>query len=96
MFLSVAVVFFALLILGIPIGFTLGIAGVVGLLLMGSGVGLLSMAPLQYFSGLDMFTLMAMPFFILAGELMNKAGITKRLVNFSNILVGHWLSLIHI
>ena len=90
MFLSVAVVFFALLVLGIPIGFTLGIAGVVGLLLMGSGVGLLSMAPLQYFSGLDMFTLMAMPFFILAGELMNKAGITKRLVNFSNILVGHW------
>ncbi|TXT50587.1 MAG: TRAP dicarboxylate transporter subunit DctM [Spirochaetes bacterium] len=90
MFLSVVVVFFALLMLGIPIGFTLGIAGVAGLLLMGSGVGLLSMAPLQYFTGLDMFTLMAMPFFILAGELMNKAGITKRLVNFANILVGHW------
>lgn len=88
MFLSIAVAFFALLFLGIPIGFTLGIAGVIGLVLMGSGVGLLSMAPLQYFSGLDMFTLMAMPFFILAGELMNKAGITSRLVKFSNILGG--------
>ncbi len=88
MFLSVLVVFFTLLFLGVPIGFTLGIAGVAGLVLMGSGAGLLSMAPLQYFSGLDMFTLMAMPFFILAGEMMNKAGITQRLVRFANILVG--------
>lgn len=90
MIVSVLVVFFAMLAIGVPIGFTLGIAGVFGLLLMGSGVGLLSMAPLQYFTGLDMFTLMAMPFFILAGELMNKAGITKRLVHFANVLVGHW------
>jgi len=89
MFVSIIVVFFALLALGVPIGFVLGISGVVGLLLMGNGVGLMSMAPLQYFSGLDMFTLMAMPFFILAGELMNKAGITKRLVHFANALVGH-------
>lgn len=90
MFIAIVIVFFALLLIGVPIGFTLGLSGVFGLVLMGSGVGLLSMAPLQYFSGLDMFTLMAMPFFILAGELMNKAGITKRLVRFANILVGHW------
>ncbi|HCX96197.1 MAG TPA: C4-dicarboxylate ABC transporter permease, partial [Spirochaetaceae bacterium] len=90
MIVSVLIVFFAMLVIGVPIGFTLGIAGVVGLLLMGSGVGLLSMAPLQFFTGLDMFTLMAMPFFILAGELMNKAGITRRLVHFANVLVGHW------
>jgi tripartite ATP-independent transporter DctM subunit len=56
---------------------------------MGSGASLFSMAPLQYFSGLDMFTLMAMPFFIFAGEIMNKAGITQRLVRFANILVGN-------
>ncbi len=89
MFFSVAVVFGALLVLGVPIGFTIGFAGLTGLFLMGSGASLFSMAPLQYFSGLDMFTLMAMPFFIFAGEIMNKAGITQRLVRFANILVGN-------
>jgi tripartite ATP-independent transporter DctM subunit len=89
MLTSVAVVFFALLVLGVPIGFTIGFAGLTGLFLMGSGVDLFSMVPLQYFSGLDMFTLMAMPFFIFAGEIMNKAGITHRLVRFANILSGN-------
>lgn len=89
MFISIIVVFLTLLILGVPIGFTIGIAGLVGLFLMGMDVSVFSMAPLQFFSGLDMFTLMAMPFFILAGEIMNKTGITHRLVKFSNILVGH-------
>mgnify|MGYP000939973297 CR=1 FL=1 len=89
MFFSVAVVFLVLLVLGVPIGFTIGFAGLTGLFLMGSGASLFSMAPLQYFSGLDMFTLMAMPFFIFAGEIMNKAGITQRLVRFANILVGN-------
>lgn len=89
MFVSVAIIFFALLALGVPIGFTLGLAGLAGLYLMGSGVALFSMAPLQFFSGLNMFTLMAMPFFILAGEIMNKSGITGRLVRFSNILAGN-------
>ncbi len=89
MFASVVIVFFALLAIGVPIGFTLGLAGLSGLYLMGSGVGLFSMAPLQYFSGLNMFTLMAMPFFIFAGELMNRGGITKRLVHFANVLAGN-------
>ena len=89
MLVSVAVVFFALLVLGVPIGFTIGFAGLAGLFLMGSGVELFSMVPLQYFSGLDMFTLMAMPFFIFAGEIMNKAGITHRLARFANILAGN-------
>lgn len=89
MFISVAIIFFALLVIGVPIGFTLGLAGLSGLYIMGSGVGLFSMAPLQYFSSLNMFTLMAMPFFIFAGELMNKGGITVRLVHFSKILAGN-------
>jgi tripartite ATP-independent transporter DctM subunit len=89
MFVSVAIIFFALLVLGVPIGFTLGLAGLAGLYFMGSGVSLFSMAPLQYFSSLNMFTLMAMPFFIFAGELMNKGGITVRLVHLSKILAGN-------
>jgi len=90
MFISLLVVFATALVLGVPIGFTIGITGLIGLFMMGMDVALFSMAPLQFFSGLDMFTLMAMPFFILAGEIMNKTGITSRLVRFSNILVGHW------
>lgn len=90
MFISLIVIFFTALVLGVPIGFTIGITGLVGLYLMGNDVAMFTMAPLQFFSGLDMFTLMAMPFFILAGEIMNKTGITTRLVKFSNILVGHW------
>lgn len=90
MFVSLIVIFFTALVLGVPIGFTIGITGLVGLYLMGNDVAMFTMAPLQFFSGLDMFTLMAMPFFILAGEIMNKTGITTRLVKFSNILVGHW------
>lgn len=89
MIIAVTVVFFTLLVLGVPIGFTLGIAGILGLYLSSLNTSLLSMAPLQYFSGLDMFTLLAMPFFILAGEIMNRTGITERLVRFANILVGH-------
>jgi len=90
MFISLIVVFAGALVLGVPIGFTIGITGLIGLYMMSMDVALFTMAPLQFFSGLDMFTLMAMPFFILAGEIMNKTGITSRLVRFSNILVGHW------
>ena len=90
MFISLIVIFAGALVLGVPIGFTIGITGLLGLYLMGNDIAMFTMAPLQFFSGLDMFTLMAMPFFILAGEIMNKTGITTRLVKFSNILVGHW------
>lgn len=90
MVVSVTVVFFTLLVLGVPIGFTIGVAGLVGLYMTMQDVALFTMAPIRFFGGLDMFTLMAMPFFILAGEIMNRTGITKRLVDFANALVGHW------
>ncbi|SDB17453.1 TRAP transporter, DctM subunit [Desulfonatronum thiosulfatophilum] len=84
----VATVFFGLLLLGLPIGFTLGIAGTVGLLQIG-GEQFLTMAPKRFFEGLDLFTFMAMPFFILAGEIMNRSGITERLAHFADALVGY-------
>ncbi|WP_319415064.1 TRAP transporter large permease [Marispirochaeta aestuarii] len=89
MIIAVSVLFFTLLVLGVPIGFTIGLAGLAGLYFINMDLAFFSMAPLQYFSGLDMFTLLAMPFFILAGEIMNRTGITERLVQFANILVGH-------
>ncbi len=84
----VLIAFFGLLILGLPIGFTLGVAGVIGLLQIG-GENFLTMAPRRFFEGLDLFTFMAMPFFILAGEIMNRSGITERLAGFADALVGY-------
>ena len=84
----VAVVFFLLLLAGVPIGFVLGIAGVIGLFQIG-GDNFFVMAPKRFFDGLNLFTFMAMPFFILAGEIMNRAGMTQRLADFANSLVGY-------
>ena len=84
----VLVCFFVLLLAGVPIGFTLGIAGVMGLLQIG-GENFLAMAPKRFFEGLDLFTFMAMPFFILAGEIMNRSGITEKLAQFADALVGY-------
>lgn len=84
----VLILFFFFIVIGLPIGVTLGVAGVVGLLQIG-GENFLTMAPKRYFEGLDLFTFMAMPFFILAGEIMNRSGITQRLAAFADALVGH-------
>ena len=84
----VSVLFFGLMFVGLPIGYVLGLAGVAGLIQVG-GENFLAMAPKRYFEGLDLFTFMAMPFFILAGEIMNRSGITMRLVAFTDSLVGY-------
>ena len=84
----VGIAFFGLLLVGLPIGYVLGIAGILGLVQIG-GENFLAMAPKRFFEGLDLFTFMAMPFFILAGEIMNRSGITERLIGFANALVGY-------
>jgi tripartite ATP-independent transporter DctM subunit len=84
----IAIVFFGLMLFGAPIGFALGIAALAVFVQM-DVPALLNMVPQRFYAGLDMFTLLAMPFFILAGEIMNKTGITHRLVDFANALVGH-------
>ncbi len=85
----VAVTFFGLLILGMPVGFVLGVAGVAGLMQIG-GENFVAMAPKRLFAGLDLFPFLAMPFFILAGEIMNRSGITTKLVNLADSLVGYF------
>ena len=79
--------FITFLILGIPIAFVLGLTSFVALLYSGN-IPLLLM-PKEMFSGTDSFPLLAVPFFMLAGNLMNVGGITKRLINFCNILLGY-------
>lgn len=78
--------FFILLLVGAPIVLALGVASFAALLY--SGVPL-SLAATRMFAGLDSFPLMAVPFFILAGELMNVSGFTDRIVKLANALVGH-------
>ena len=73
----VAIVFFSLILLGMPVAYVMGIAGLVGLLQIG-GEQFVAMAPRRMFAGLDLFPFLAMPFFILAGEIMNRSGITRR------------------
>jgi len=86
--ITVLLIFFFFILIGLPIGVTLGVAGIAGLVQIG-GENFLTMAPKRYFEGLDLFTFMAMPFFILAGEIMNRSGITKKLADFADALVGY-------
>lgn len=86
--IAVLLIFFFFILIGLPIGVTLGVAGIAGLVQIG-GDNFLTMAPKRYFEGLDLFTFMAMPFFILAGEIMNRSGITEKLAAFADALVGY-------
>jgi len=88
MFITVSLVFLGAMATGLPIAFCLGLAGLSGLWAM--DVISLQVLPQRMFTGLDLFPLMAIPLFILAGSLMEAGGITRRLVGFSNLLVGHF------
>lgn len=84
----VPLAFFGFLAFGMPVGFAIGVAGMIGILDMGPRF--MQMAPDRLFAGLDLFPFLAMPFFILAGEIMNRSGITTGLVNLAKALVG-WM-----
>ena len=76
-----------LLAAGVPVVFSIGLAAVGGILVIGPGTPWI-MIPNSMFNGMDSFPLMAVPFFVLAGELMNRGGITLRLVRFAGAIVG--------
>jgi tripartite ATP-independent transporter DctM subunit len=77
---------FTLMLAGVPIYLALGAAGAAGLLAL-QGNPLL-VIPQSIYTGAGFFPLLAIPFFILAGELMNKGGITDRLIAFARMLIG--------
>jgi C4-dicarboxylate transporter DctM subunit len=87
MSIIIALAFIITLAAGIPVAFCLALTSLIVLLIIGDVP--LQLIPQRMFTGMDSFPLMAVPFFILAGELMNSAGITQRIVRFSNALVGH-------
>ncbi|WP_163268892.1 TRAP transporter large permease [Chelativorans alearense] len=78
----------ALIFLGVPVAVALG-AVAAGFYIVSGDFGVLSMLPQRMFSATTAFTLLAIPFFILAGNLMNTGGITRRIFRFANACVGH-------
>ena len=84
--LSLLILIFSLMLIGVPIYLALGAAGTAGLFMLKGNP--LIVIPQSIFTGAGFFPLLAIPFFILAGELMNRGGITERLVNFARLLIG--------
>ena len=83
-------VFALLILLGVPISFGIGIATLAVMLLsIKTGPALTTVAQ-RMATGLDSFALLAIPFFILSGQLMNRGGIARRLIDFAKVLVGRF------
>jgi len=80
--------FIVLLALGVPVAFTIGISGILTMLLSMDAMPAMATFSLRMSAGLDSFALLAIPFFVLAGNIMNKGGIAIRLVDFAKVLVG--------
>jgi len=81
------IVFLLLLLLGVPIFLVILIASFAGFLYLGD-YSLFRIMVQQFFGGMNSFTLLAIPFFIMTGNLMNRTGITDKLLDFSRVLVG--------
>lgn len=79
-------IFFLFLFLGIPVAFSLGISSFIYLLV--NDIPLM-VIPQKMYAGMDSFTLLCIPGFVLAGNLMNSGGITKRIIKCCNAFVGH-------
>ncbi|MBR1418169.1 MAG: TRAP transporter large permease, partial [Synergistaceae bacterium] len=79
--------FIAQMLIGVPLYAALLMTGVIGILGTGN-LTLMRAIPQQFFGGMDSFTLLSMPLFILTGILMNRSGLTDRLIDFSKLIVG--------
>jgi len=76
-----------LILLNVPIAFAIGMTSLGYLLALGTVP--LAIIPQRLVGGIDSFVLLAIPFFILAAQLMNTAGITRRIFDFADAIVGH-------
>ena len=85
-FLMMMAVFLVFVFLGIPVSFSIGLSTVAAVLAKGMPLAFVSQ---MAFTGLDSYTYLAIPMFILAGYLMETGGLSKRLVNFAASLVGN-------
>ncbi len=85
--LILGIVFAITIFLGVPVCFCLGLAGLAFILISNNLT--FNVLPTIIFGGLDSFPLMAIPFFIMAGDLMGRCGILPKLVDLADSLVGH-------
>lgn len=86
--LIIAVVLVGLLLLGVPIAVALGVSSLLAILPTLNFEAAVLTGAQRVFSGISVFTLIAIPFFILAGNIMNRGGIAVRLINFAKVLTG--------
>jgi len=84
--LILIIALFVLFLSGMPICFSLGIISTIGVILLGFPIEVIAQ---KTFSGIDTYSLIAVPLFILSGDLMSKGGVSKRMVEFSRSLIGH-------
>ena len=87
--LILVVSFVILLVLNVPVAFCMGIGTVLAFLAMGDMPAFVAVAH-KIATGIDSFALLAIPFFILSGQLMGHGGIARRLIDFANVLVGRF------
>ncbi|MDO4594936.1 MAG: TRAP transporter large permease [Tissierellia bacterium] len=80
------IAFLVLLFLKVPIAYALGISSLIYVLTSDVSIAII---PEKMFYGINSFTMVCIPSFMLAGNLMNSGGITKRIVEFCNVFVGH-------
>ena len=88
--LVLVVSFIILLVIGVPIAFSIGIAAILTMLVGIDAIPAFTTIAQRMATALDSFPLLAIPFFVFAGQLMNSGGIAKRLINLAKVLVG-WI-----
>lgn len=86
--LIIFVLLFGLMLTGMPISISLGLTVLTFLFTM-TDVPIQSVA-LKLFTGIEKFEIMAIPFFILAGNFLTHGGVARRMINFATSMVGHW------
>ena len=88
MIVTMLAVFLGHVLLGLPLFIALLTTAIVGFVFVDPSM-IPRMLPQQFFSGINVFSLMAIPLFIFAGNLMNVSGLTERLMGFARLMVGH-------
>ena len=86
--MAVILGFLAMILLGVPVGYAMVLAGFFYVTLGGATVAL-TFIPSAMVSGISSYTMLAIPFFMLVGEIMNGSGITRKIFQFASAWVGH-------
>jgi TRAP-type transport system large permease protein len=83
-------VFLVALLIGFDVGFSMILAALLGIVFKQDTLVDATMLPISMLAGVDTYVLVQIPLFILAGELMNRGGLTQRLIDWAMALIGHW------